>query len=604
MKGLAHTLCVALLVAVTLVACRRDDGEATLTLTDESFDGGKMSVAGVAATWTQGDKVWVNGSVYTIGVGNNGQASTTVVSAATYNALFPASVAVNSSTVRLPKDYQYATDGQGRQMLDLPMMASSDGTTLFFRHITAALVVSVANHRSETLTLDRVTVRSNSYAISGERSIDFADYGQSPIVAATADDKEVNIYFDRQGVVLNSGDSICVMLPVAPVGADNQFTVEVSTHREGYRYLATRTQENGHSFARNALGYAFMKVDNNITDSPIFEVYGDYFLINSTADFKLFLNALSNHWTRPGGYEYNVNRYRITSDIDMSDTTIAPISGFSGASFDGQGHTISNLTINSTGVCCALFDTIKSGTTISNITLANVTLNSNGAASERKISPLIGHLSGDHSFNNCIVNGTSVTINGDPSGDIYFGGFAAAVAGSNSFTNCHFNGDVTLNSNGKLYYGGILGALIPEKNATLSVNLCSNNDTIHANLTAVGFIYAGGIIGDAQRLSNTITNQTSLINFKISTPRRFFVGGLVGYLLTTTTTLSINNDIIAGVINILETPSTTSYIGTLYGKGKNYGQYGLNVNTNYDASGLSIFTNNNSNIQTGNPSYQ
>ena len=587
MKGLAHTLCVALLVAVTLVACHRDDGEATLTLTDESFDGGKMSVAGVAATWTQGDEVWVNGSVYTIGVGNNGQASTTVVSAVTYNALFPASVAVNSSTVRLPKDYQYATDGQGRQMLDLPMMASSDGTTLFFRHITAALVVSVANHRSETLTLDRVTVRSNSYAISGERSIDFADYGQSSIVAATADDKEVNIYFDRQGVVLNSGDSICVMLPVAPVGADNQFTVEVSTHREGYRYLATRTQENGHSFARNALGYAFMKVDNNITDSPIFEVYGDYFLINSTADFKLFLNALSNHWTRPGGYEYNVNRYRITSDIDMSDTTIAPISGFSGASFDGQGHTISNLTINSTGVCCALFDTIKSGTTISNITLANVTLNSNGAASERKISPLIGHLSSSNTIDNCHINGIEITINGNPPGNIYFGGITATTGTVTNISNCSFNGNVSISSNGALYYGGLVGAVVSTGTNSMLFSSCttSNNEII---LNANAAINAGGLVGEAKLNNNTISNCICQVNMSLSnTTGQIRAGGFIGYLNRSTSDLNLQNtNTISG--NISVGSHSTAYIGTVYGRGKNYWSYNLSVNTGYDATGLTL----------------
>ena len=564
MKGLAHTLCVALLVAVTLVACRRDDGEATLTLTDESFDGGKMSVAGVAATWTQGDEVWVNGSVYTIGVGNNGQASTTVVSAATYNALFPASVAVNSSTVRLPKDYQYATDGQGRQMLDLPMMASSDGTTLFFRHITAALVVSVANHRSETLTLDRVTVRSNSYAISGERSIDFADYGQSPIVAATADDKEVNIYFDRQGVVLNSGDSICVMLPVAPVGADNQFTVEVSTHREGYRYLATRTQENGHSFARNALGYAFMKVEGSLSGMELF----DRGRINTASEFLLMKEAIESGWVN--GTAYSQKSFFINKDIDMSGYEISPITGFSGQNFNGQDHTISNLTINSTGVCCALFDTIKSGTTISNITLANVTLNSNGAASERKISPLIGHLSSSNTIDNCHINGIEIAINGNPPGNIYFGGITATTGTVTTISNCSFNGNVSISSNSALYYGGLIGAVVLDNINEMNISSCSvcNNEII---LNAYAAINAGGLAGETKKYRNTIMDCSCQINMSISNSTgRIRAGGYIGYLGASSGLLFRNTNTISGEISVGNHSSSISYFGTVYGKGQTY----------------------------------
>ena len=594
-------------------ACQRDNGAVMLNINVAPMAGSdKMVVTGKTACWTAGDSVWVNGLPYPVNTAG-GYSITVAYDQNGYRAVSPASIVNGGTTINLPAKYHYRTNNSGDQLLSLPLAAYSDGNNLLFKHLTGALVVKLRNDTSINLTIDHVTIRSNGYAISGARTINFNDIAASTTARdGNGNDTSVTMYFDRQEVTLTPNETVYVMIPVAAVGDANKFTIEVSTHNQGERIVFRRTQDSTHIFSCNTFGYATMALSKPaLRQSNLFTHEGSGSLrtwqITNEEEFKLMVTAINSGWTFEGN-KYSTFRYRITNPIDFGGDTIETIRHYRGASFNGGSNPLSNLKIISDKTCCALFDTITDDnrTSISGILLNNITLISDGRESNRFISPIIGHSSGQNSYSNCTINKFNTIIKNSPSGNIYFGGIVAATGSSISFNNCHFNGDVTLSSNGKIYYGGLLGAMLSTNPANCTITSCSNTDTNRVQLTATGNIYAGGLIGEAKKYSNTITNQTCLIKISLETNSNYtiYAGGLIGYLNSTSSNINMVSPIsIAGYITYIGNPRTC-YIGTIFGLGKISGQYGFQGQTSYDISNFTYPSPDTSNnIYTGDPSY-
>ena len=388
---------LSILLIMLALGCQRNEGFTTLTIGVEPMGGGdKMTVNDAIANWTSGDEVWVNGTPYPVSTAGGTHVTVTVgTNNDGYNAIFPASiVSDHGSTITLPSEYQYRTDSYGNQILDLPLAATSENTTLLFQHLTGALVVKLRNDTTIALTVDRVTVSSNVYAISGSRPMNFGDFSATMAArSGSGNDRKVSLLFDEQEVALAAGQSCYVMIPVAAVGTSNRFTIEVRTHYQGTRLDARRTQSDSSAMSSNILAYATMSLHNFLPPIAIFDPSGSYntYNISSAKDFKNLVTAINQGWTY-GGYPYSSFSYQITNNIDMTGDTIAPITGFTGASFNGGNYIISNLTISSSTGYCALFNSTNN-TTISNINLQGVKLISNGNPDTLKISPIIGHLS-------------------------------------------------------------------------------------------------------------------------------------------------------------------------------------------------------------------
>ena len=598
-----------LCVLALAVACQRDYGAVTLNMHVASMTGDdKMAVNNNLTYWTAGDSVWVNGLPYPVSTA--GSYSITVASSNTgYRAVSPASIMSGGSTINLPSVYHYRTNSSGNQLLDLPLAAVSDGNSLLFNHLTGAIMVKLRNDTTIALTIDHVTISSNGYAISGSRTINFNDL--TSITAArggTGEDRTVTMYFDRQELTLSPNASAYIMLPVAAVGDTNKFTIKVSSHYQGNRIIFSKTQNSASSFSCNTLGHATMALNRTIARTVrMFDYEGSganiTYLINNKEEFKLMVTAINSGWTHEGN-GYSTFKYRITNPIDFGGDTIETIRHYRGASFDGDNNSLSNLKIKGEGKSCALFDTIYSdnNTVIIELLLNNITLISNGDENTRLISPIIGYSSGANTYSNCTVNSINIIINNSPTGDIYFGGIVAATGSAISFNNCHFNSNVTLSSNGKLYYGGMLGAMVSTNNVNCSITSCSDIDTNHIQLTANGDIYAGGLIGEAKKLMNTIEDQTSLLKITINSNRKIIAGGLVGLLdINTSNIFTTTNSITTtGYISFTGTP-TQCLIGTIYGKGK---RYNLRNNREYTTTLIIPNPDNPNNIYTGNPTSQ
>lgn len=245
--------------------------------------------------------------------------------------------------------------------------------------------------------------------------------------------------------------------------------------------------------------------------------------------------------------------YVITNDIDMDGISFTPVENFSG-SLDGQGHTISNLTISSSTASVGMFtrtDGKNNGETfdgarISNFTLLNPVLNvtstqnyagfvaANGFGCQisnvnvfggkinvaddfdGRLGVIAGQLSYFGSISGCAVSGTDIAAPGATEG---VGGIAGSMLTSAKVTGSAFCGSVSAAS----YVGGIVGSA--DKDVTVS------DCHVDADITAGNTV--GGIAGYSSRA--TIARNVIEGTIEATTPNRFnnaiSLGGVVGELL-------------------------------------------------------------------------
>ncbi|MBO7684738.1 MAG: hypothetical protein J6V72_00045 [Kiritimatiellae bacterium] len=169
--------------------------------------------------------------------------------------------------------------------------------------------------------------------------------------------------------------------------------------------------------------------------------------------------------------------YVLTADLDLAGIDWTPLcqdsyTPFSGTLY-GNGHTISNLTVNTEGSSYAgLFGCLGSGASISGIRLVNPVVSGYGY-----IGALAGYVKDGASISSCAAIGATITSTGDRAGALlgqveggstvsacfvvgtvdstssYAGGFAGYVGGSSSVSDCYAVADVK----GNRYVGGFVG---------------------------------------------------------------------------------------------------------------------------------------------------
>jgi|GEM_PF-825464 len=257
--------------------------------------------------------------------------------------------------------------------------------------------------------------------------------------------------------------------------------------------------------------------------------------------------------------DYDAN-FVLTADIDLTGhpfttAVIAPDtdntnSSFEGAKFigvfDGNSHTISNLTINTGGIgnnYLGLFGFVGSGGKIENLQLENFSITGGDG------SAFIGGLAGEDAgtISNCFsesdVNGgnnsfymgglvgvevndgniidsySAGTVIGDNNAN-YIGGLAGGIYGNGDINRCFSTSDVT-GGNNSSYIGGLLG-----KNYLGSIVNCFSAGTVtnEANCMSVGGLVGKNYWGSIENCYSTDRVSVEVNNADI--------GGLVGTNLT------------------------------------------------------------------------
>ena len=186
---------------------------------------------------------------------------------------------------------------------------------------------------------------------------------------------------------------------------------------------------------------------------------GTYYIATKDAMFD-FANTVNI-----GGKTLEGNTVKLVCDIDLNNDEWTPI-GQTGATkfkgvFDGQGHTISNLTIDSSAqkggrYSSGLFGWIESHA--QGITIKNVNVDGATVKGHHNVAVIAGYLEGDSTVENCHVSNAELTnthANGDACGD-KTGVIAGYVAGTVTIKDCTAT-DCTLEIDGR-DAGQLLGA--------------------------------------------------------------------------------------------------------------------------------------------------
>lgn len=174
---------------------------------------------------------------------------------------------------------------------------------------------------------------------------------------------------------------------------------------------------------------------------------------------------------------------KLTADIDLAGFDWTPLAKFYGT-FDGAGHMVKNLYINSASYPLGLFGYLKTGAKVTNLGVTgNVTCTNKSYAQAGGIA---GYVDANAAIENCYsaVNVTSVK---------HGGGIAGYTAGGSIITNCYASGNITTTSKNECYLGGICGSFSSNTNGATLTNCYSIGDVTGTSGAAS---YLGGLSPD------------------------------------------------------------------------------------------------------------
>lgn len=263
-------------------------------------------------------------------------------------------------------------------------------------------------------------------------------------------------------------------LPKGLTAQGDNLTVDGATY---YKAGATFTVDaNAAGYAKitkingaTANGDGSYTINGNITlegypkiDGFTFNDAGNYYEISSADDLITFANYVNNR-NRCTGLTF-----KLTNDIDLSAienfTPIGYVSSsdsypFAGT-FDGDNHTISNLTISTSYYQAGLFGYVSGGT-VQNVKLVNANVTGGNGTAGNRVGGLVGELTG--SVTNCTLGGT---VNISRSGAGYAGGLVGFLDTDSTIDGVLIDGaTIRLPDTGA---GAVLGCIYNNQRYTLS----------------------------------------------------------------------------------------------------------------------------------------
>lgn len=236
--------------------------------------------------------------------------------------------------------------------------------------------------------------------------------------------------------------------------------------------------------------------------------------------------------------------YILGNDIDMSEWTgldfkgFSPIApdGFSGH-FDGQGHTISGLFVNTTASYAGLFAFLN-GAEVRNLNIENANIHVSGNNSSA--GTIAGAAGNNSILENCHAQG-----NVKASGMGQAGGISGLVATGSQVSQCSFNGIVESDITLGLATGGIASTLRSASiTASYSEGTVQGNEGVggiagtlsqqaaiqdcYSAMSVKGNDGLGGIAGTISASSVTNCHASGTISSLPTTGNRASVGGIAG----------------------------------------------------------------------------
>lgn len=262
------------------------------------------------------------------------------------------------------------------------------------------------------------------------------------------------------------------------------------------------------------------------------------YIISKAAEFAWFGDQMGN----------NTTYFVLTADIDLNNKVWTK-GGNSGATFkghfDGQGHTVSNVSITTvSGKNNGLFCNISGSSAtaraeVKNLKIRNVTFTpTTVAAANTKVGAIAGYTKWVD-ITNVQVSGVSFTVNGDVTGAVYIAGAVGHVENGQSLMKGVTVENATLTVNGNsgstLYLSGLFGYVNGQKDQLVNVFNCKvENPTLSLTGNVTSTTYIGGAIGMTTNYTavdglyidgGSITGPTETKT--ITNNKEFWVGGAV-----------------------------------------------------------------------------
>lgn len=175
---------------------------------------------------------------------------------------------------------------------------------------------------------------------------------------------------------------------------------------------------------------------------------------------------------------------KLTADIELAGYDWTPLKKFYGT-FDGQGHVIRNLYINSTSNTLGLISYLQGGASVTGLGITGSVTCTNNTIIARA-GGIVGYMYDKASITQC-WSAVNVTSNK------HAGGIAGYTAGGSIITNCYASGNITTTSKNECYLGGICGSGFSNTNGATLTNCYSIGDVTGTSGAAS---YLGGLSPD------------------------------------------------------------------------------------------------------------
>ena len=282
-------------------------------------------------------------------------------------------------------------------------------------------------------------------------------------------------------------------------------------------------------FAENAPSVAGL--EKEFDTSWYTEGASEYVIMDRADLYGLYMLSASNTFT---GKTIKVGADIVINDGKAKDWAKSepeniwyPILKFAGT-FDGQGHTISGLYLNTAAEKAGFFKETMPTAVVKNMSLKNSYLESTTTA-----NAFLGSIAGRGGGNFDSIYSDAIMVS---QGSIVGGIFAQVNAeAKNSFTNCWFDGSITMKGETARYVGGVVGGIV-KGNTTIAH--CLNTGAISQLDFKDAGMFVGGIVGYIIN-DKTVGNISDCLNTgKISVNYHVCVGSVVGRLNQAAVTIS------------------------------------------------------------------
>ncbi|MBR1872086.1 MAG: hypothetical protein IJ795_02630 [Bacteroidales bacterium] len=517
--------------ALAMTACARETeiapvpaGEDTVTYSFRAVMEGssKASVSeDGTCSWTQGDQIAVYNAVsgtfctFTSELGD-GLFTFTGEPGADYeftHAYYPASIAKATSTITLPDEItlKQATSGSG-----FPMFGTrEENNTLSFRHMGALLKYTLVGIPE---TADALVLSSPEVSISGDFSVAESDN----VINATSGNGTVRIPLES-----GASKSLVFYLPL-PLGTYT-FNCDVMA---GEQALASHATKSSKEVQRAKL----------IRMRPVTPEFGggrgteeDPFLITSADDLKTLSYVCDDETMRSSFYKQ-------TADIDLENVAFSPICTldlpFTGG-YDGDGHSISNLNVSTSGANAGLFGYLR-GATVKNIEIKSATIKS-GANYAGAITGVL---------NEGVISGCRVDENSTVSSAARGAGGVVGFVRAGTISGCASHACMSAETD---IAGGIAGYLntnaatqeILVINCTFDPVYKDGKMTAASLKTGNANAFMGGISGSANatdgmgtiKIANCYAYPLEMVSTQAAGTKVAYIGGITGRIVSAGVTI-------------------------------------------------------------------